>query len=84
MTYVTNKIQVVDGEYLYICGWTTDGRDFSPVGCVHPKPKEAAHHANELAGEKAVLAIVGEDDGRGDRRDAARTTRGRRGRTDRS
>jgi hypothetical protein len=45
-------VSVAPGRFEYRCGWTTDGRDWEPVGCSHPRPREAGDHADTLMGPR--------------------------------
>lgn len=58
--WIALRVSVRAEMYTYRCGWTTDGRDWAPVGCNHGTPREAADHAERQESRRA--AIVAQSD----------------------
>lgn len=48
MTVQVKILRRSDGDYRYMCGRTTTGRDWYAIGCQHLGPRDAHRHADRL------------------------------------
>ena len=53
--WIALRVSVRDDLYVYRCGWTTDGHNWAPVGCVHGTPREAADHSDRVVARRAAI-----------------------------